>query len=94
MAYNIRHLLRFLICGNVVTINGFSKSYAMTGWRLGYVAAPEGLTEQILKVHQYNVTCAATMGQYAAIEAMKNGDRILQLCGLSMMKDENSCLKA
>jgi aminotransferase len=58
-----------------VTINGFSKSYAMTGWRLGYVAAPEGLTEQILKVHQYNVTCAATMGQYAAIEAMKNGDR-------------------
>ena len=47
----------------------------MTGWRLGYVAAPEGLTEQILKVHQYNVTCAATMGQYAAIEAMKNGDR-------------------
>ncbi|MDD4570374.1 MAG: aminotransferase class I/II-fold pyridoxal phosphate-dependent enzyme [Tepidanaerobacteraceae bacterium] len=58
-----------------VTINGFSKSYAMTGWRLGYVAAPEGLAGEILKVHQYNVTCAAIMGQYAAIEAMKNGDR-------------------
>lgn len=57
-----------------VTINGFSKSYAMTGWRLGYVAAPEKLAEQILKVHQYNVACAATMSQYAAIEAMKNGD--------------------
>ncbi len=57
-----------------VTINGFSKSYAMTGWRLGYIAAPEGLTKEMLKVHQYNVTCAATMGQYAALEALRNGD--------------------
>lgn len=57
-----------------VTINGFSKSYAMTGWRLGYIAAPEGLAREILKVHQYNVTCAATMGQFAASEALKNGD--------------------
>ncbi|MCG1012820.1 aminotransferase class I/II-fold pyridoxal phosphate-dependent enzyme [Tepidanaerobacter sp. GT38] len=57
-----------------ITINGFSKAYAMTGWRLGYIAAPEGFAQQILKVHQYNVACAATMGQYAAIEAMKNGD--------------------
>lgn len=57
-----------------ITINGFSKSYAMTGWRLGYIAAPEDLTKEMLKVHQYNVTCAATMGQYAAIEALRNGD--------------------
>lgn len=57
-----------------ITINGFSKSYAMTGWRLGYIAAPEGLASEILKVHQYNVTCAATDGQYGAIEALKNGD--------------------
>jgi len=57
-----------------VTINGFSKSYAMTGWRLGYIAAPEGLAREMLKVHQYNVACAATISQYAGIEAMKNGD--------------------
>ncbi|MDI3310565.1 MAG: aminotransferase class I/II-fold pyridoxal phosphate-dependent enzyme [Thermoanaerobacterium sp.] len=57
-----------------VTINGFSKTYAMTGWRLGYIAAPEGMAKQMLKVHQYNVTCAATMGQYAAVEALRNGD--------------------
>jgi len=62
-----------------VTINGFSKSYAMTGWRLGYVAAPEGLAKQILKVHQYNVTCAATMGQFAALEAMRNGDSDIEI---------------
>ena len=58
-----------------ITINGFSKSYAMTGWRLGYIAAPKELTGQMLKIHQYNVTCAATMGQFAAIKAMKNGDK-------------------
>ncbi len=57
-----------------ITINGFSKSYAMTGWRLGYVAAPEELAQQILKVHQYNVACAPTISQYAGIEAMRNGD--------------------
>jgi aminotransferase len=44
-----------------ITINGFSKSYAMTGWRLGYIAAPEALAGEMLKVHQYNVTCAAPM---------------------------------
>lgn len=66
-----------------ITINGFSKSYAMTGWRLGYLAAPEGLTSQMLKVHQYNVTCAATMGQYAALEALKNGD-----ADIEMMRNE------
>lgn len=57
-----------------VTISGLSKSYAMTGWRLGYIAAPSELAAEILKVHQYSVTCAATMGQYAAIEALRNGD--------------------
>ena len=57
-----------------VTISGFSKSYAMTGWRLCYIGAPEGLASELLKVHQYNVTCAASMCQYAAVEALKNGD--------------------
>jgi len=57
-----------------VTISGLSKSYAMTGWRLGYIAAPQELAGEILKVHQYSVTCAATMAQYAATEAIRNGD--------------------
>lgn len=57
-----------------ITINGFSKAYAMTGWRLGYVCAPEEITEQMTKIHQFAIMCAPTNSQYAAIEAMKNGD--------------------
>lgn len=56
-----------------ILINGFSKSYAMTGWRLGYVCAPEEITSAMLKVHQYGLMCASTMSQYAAIEALRNG---------------------
>ena len=55
-------------------INGFSKSYAMTGWRLGYACAPEKLIKQMTKIHQYSIMCAPTISQYAAIEALKNGD--------------------
>ena len=57
-----------------VLINGFSKAYAMTGWRLGYAAAPAAILEQMLKIHQYAIMCAPTTSQYAAISAMKNGD--------------------
>ncbi len=57
-----------------IVINGFSKSYAMTGWRLGYVAGPETIIKQMLKIHQYVIMCAPTTSQYAAIEALKNGD--------------------
>ncbi|MDI6601598.1 MAG: aminotransferase class I/II-fold pyridoxal phosphate-dependent enzyme [Thermoanaerobacteraceae bacterium] len=57
-----------------ITVNGFSKTYAMTGWRLGYIAAPKGFIKEMVKVHQYTVTCAPSMGQYAAVEALKNGD--------------------
>lgn len=57
-----------------ITINGFSKAYAMTGWRLGYVCAPEEITAQMTKIHQFAIMCAPTNSQYAAIEAMKNGD--------------------
>ena len=56
-------------------INGFSKSYAMTGWRLGYAAGPEFLIEQMTKIHQYAIMCAPTNSQYAAVEALRNGDR-------------------
>lgn len=57
-----------------VLASGFSKAYAMTGWRLGYVCAPAPISEQILKLHQYAIMCAPTTSQLAAVEAMKNGD--------------------
>lgn len=58
-----------------IVINGFSKAYAMTGWRLGYAAGPEKIMEQILKIHQFAIMCAPTNSQYAAVEALKNGDK-------------------
>ncbi len=57
-----------------VLINGFSKAYAMTGWRLGYACAPENIMAQMIKIHQFAIMCAPTTSQYAAIEALKNGD--------------------
>ncbi len=58
-----------------VLINGFSKAYAMTGWRLGYVCAPENILSQMLKIHQFAIMCAPTTSQCAAVEAMRNGDK-------------------
>ncbi len=55
-------------------INGFSKAYAMTGWRLGYACGPAHIIEQMTKIHQYAIMCAPTTSQYAAVEAMRNGD--------------------
>ena len=57
-----------------VVINGFSKSYAMTGWRLGYAVGPKEIIRQMVKVHQYVIMSAPTTSQYAAIEALRNGD--------------------
>ena len=57
-----------------ILINGFSKAYAMTGWRLGYACGPKEIIEQMLKIHQFAIMCAPTTSQYAAIEAMRNGD--------------------
>jgi len=57
-----------------VLINGFSKAYAMTGWRLGYACAPKEILSQMLKIHQFAIMCAPTTSQYAAISALKNGD--------------------
>lgn len=56
-----------------ILISGFSKGFAMTGWRLGFVCAPIEISEAMLKIHQYGMMCASTMSQYAAIEALKNG---------------------
>ena len=57
-----------------ILINGFSKAYAMTGWRLGYACGPAAIIEQMLKIHQFAIMCAPTTSQYAAVEALKNGD--------------------
>ncbi len=57
-----------------ILINGFSKAYAMTGWRLGYACGPANIIEQMTKIHQFAIMCAPTTSQYAAVEALKNGD--------------------
>ncbi len=61
-----------------VLVSGFSKAFAMTGWRLGYLCAPQPLCRQMLKLHQYAIMCAPTTAQFAAIEAMRNGDEDVQ----------------
>ena len=66
-----------------IIASGFSKAYAMTGWRLGYICAPKPLTEQMLKIHQYGIMSSPTTSQFAAIEALKNGDE-----DIKMMVDE------
>ena len=65
-----------------ILINGFSKSYAMTGWRLGYACGPEAIITQMTKIHQFCIMCAPTTSQYAAVEALKNGDE-----DVAMMRD-------
>ena len=57
-----------------ILINGFSKAYAMTGWRLGYACGPENILQQMTKIHQFAIMCAPTPSQYAAVDALKNGD--------------------
>lgn len=77
LTYKEKHTSIISIPGmkeRTIYINGFSKAYAMTGWRLGYSCAPKEITEQMIKIHQYAIMCAPTISQYAAIEALKNGD--------------------
>ena len=57
-----------------IVVNGFSKAYAMTGWRLGYACGPKVILEQMIKIHQFAIMCAPTTSQYAAVEALKNGE--------------------
>ena len=78
LTYNGKHVSITSIEGmreRTILINGFSKAYAMTGWRLGYACAPEVILKQMLKIHQYAIMCAPTTSQYAAVEALKNGDK-------------------
>ena len=58
-----------------IVVNGFSKSFSMTGWRLGYVLGPLNIMEQVKKIHQFVIMCSPTISQYAAIEALKNGEK-------------------
>ncbi len=62
-----------------ILVNGFSKAFAMTGWRLGYACAPRVILEQMTKIHQFAIMCAPTTSQYAAIEALKNGDKDVEM---------------
>ena len=78
LSYNGDHVSIASLPGmkeRTILINGFSKSYAMTGWRLGYACGDERIISQMMKIHQYAIMCAPTTSQYAAVEALKNGDR-------------------
>ena len=77
LSYKEKHVSIVSLPGmqeRTVLINGFSKAYAMTGWRLGYACAPALIMEQMTKIHQFAIMCAPTTSQYAAVEALRNGD--------------------
>ncbi len=77
LSYKSKHVSIASLPGmkeRTILINGFSKAYAMTGWRLGYACGPEVIMKQMVKIHQYAIMCAPTTSQYAAVEALKNGD--------------------
>lgn len=82
LTYNDSHTSIASIDGmreRTIIASGFSKAYAMTGWRLGYTLAPREITKQMLKIHQYAIMCAPTMSQFAAVEAMRNGDNDVEM---------------
>ena len=62
-----------------IVVNGFSKAYAMTGWRLGYACGPDWIISQMIKIHQFAIMCAPTTSQYAAVEALRNGDEDVRM---------------
>ena len=77
-----------------IILNGFSKSFAMTGWRIGYICAPADLMAQIVKLHQYNTICAPIMSQYAAVEGLQNGWNEVERMRISYQQRRNYMLKA
>ena len=77
LTYTDRHVSIVELPGmreRTILINGFSKAFAMTGWRLGYACGPADIIEQMTKIHQFAIMCAPTTSQYAAVEALKNGE--------------------
>ena len=87
LTYNNKHHVSFASIRNMqertIVVSGFSKSYSMTGWRLGYTLAPKPLTDVMTKLHQYAIMSAPTTAQYAAIEALRHGDN-----DIKKMRDE------
>jgi aminotransferase len=82
LTYGRRHVSIAEIDGmweRTIIASGFAKAYAMTGWRLGYVCAPAPLTKEMLKIHQYAIMCASTASQFAAVEALRNGDEDVEM---------------
>jgi aminotransferase len=81
LSYHGRHVSIASLPGmkeRTILINGFSKSYAMTGWRLGYAAGPEIIMKQMVKIHQFAIMCAPTTSQYAAVSALRDGDKAVE----------------
>ena len=82
LSYKEKHVSIASIAGmkeRTILINGFSKAYAMTGWRLGYACGPKEIIEQMVKIHQYAIMCAPTTSQHSAVEALKKGDEDVKL---------------
>ncbi|MBR3772673.1 MAG: aminotransferase class I/II-fold pyridoxal phosphate-dependent enzyme, partial [Clostridium sp.] len=77
-----------------ILINGFSKSFAMTGWRLGFATGPSNIMKQMIKIHQFAIMCAPTTSQYAAIEALKNGASDVEMMKESYNERRRYLLKA
>lgn len=81
LVYGVEHVCFASLPGmreRTVTMSGFSKSYAMTGWRIGYVAAPASILKGLVRIHQYSVMSAPTVSQYAALEALRSGEPYVQ----------------
>ena len=82
LVYDAEHVCIATMSGmqdRTILLDGFSKAYAMTGWRIGYVAAPAPILEAMLKVHQYAIMCAGTAAQEAALEALRHGEADVQM---------------
>jgi len=97
LTYNSNHVSIASFPGmweRTIVINGFSKSYAMTGWRLGYACGPRLILDQILKIHQYAIMCAPTNSQYAAVEALRNGDEDVERMRTAYNQRRNYLMRA
>ena len=85
LTYKEKHVSIISLPGmaeRTIYINGFSKAYAMTGWRLGYACGPANIISQMIKIHQFAIMCAPTTSQYAGVEALRNGEDV------AVMRDE------
>ena len=97
LTYNKEHVTIASLPGmqeRTIVINGFSKAYAMTGWRLGYALGPKEIIAQMTKIHQFCIMCAPTTSQYAAVEALRNGDSDVDMMRQSYNQRRNFLMNA